>query len=179
MSKRIRVAFDLDGVIIDKPPLIPKKLIEILFRGFEKDGLHYRFPKSKLEQKIRKISHFYLFRPPIKKNIEFIGGLAKDGKYELYIVSSRYSFLKDETEKWLEKRKIDGIFQKVFINMSDEQPHLFKEKVLKKLKPDIFVDDDCELVNYLTGRVETKIYCFSRDSSYARVTKIASLAEIN
>ena len=167
MSKRIRVAFDLDGVIIDKPPLIPKKWIEILFRGFEKDGLHYRFPKSKLEQKIRKISHFYLFRPPIRNNIEFIRQLSKDKKYELYIVSGRYSFLKNETREWLEKRGLDGIFQKVILNLADEQPHLFKEKILRELQPEIFIDDDELLVEYLKKTTRTKVFCFSKENNHS------------
>jgi len=161
--KKIKIAFDLDGVIIDKPPLVPKKLIEWLFRGFKKNGLHYRFPHSKIEQRIRKFSHYYLFRPPIKKNIEFIKKLAKEKKYELYVISGRYSFLKEETEKWLKKRKIDSIFKQVFINLSNEQPHLFKEKKLKEIKAEIFVDDDYLIVNYLTDKIsDCRIFCFSK-----------------
>lgn len=158
MSRKIKIAFDLDGVIIDKPPLIPKKLLEWLFRGGKKDGLYYRFPKSKIEQRIRKISHYYLFRPPIKENIKFIKDLARDKRYELYIVSGRYSFLKDETEKWLKKRKIEGIFKKVFINLSDDQPHLFKEKKLKEIGAKIFVDDDEMVVDYLVDKLETRVF---------------------
>jgi len=161
--KIIKIAFDLDGVIIDKPPLIPKKLLERLFRGKNKNGLHYRFPHSKLEQKIRKFSHFYLLRPPIRKNIEFIRRLAQDNKYELYIISGRYSFLEKETDIWLEKRKIKNLFKKIFINFGNEQPHVFKEKMLKELKVNIFVDDDNVLVDYLIGKnLGTKFFCFPK-----------------
>lgn len=158
---KIKIAFDLDGVIIDKPPLIPKKLLERLFKGGNGRKLHYRFPKSKLERLVRKISHFYLFRPPIKSNIEFIEKLAKNSKYELYIISGRYSFLKKETDTWLKKRSIDKLFKEVFLNFDDQQPHLFKEEVVKRLKPDIFVDDDCLIVDYLNSKnLLTKVYCF-------------------
>ena len=159
-----KIAFDLDGVIIDKPPLIPKKLLERLFRGKNKNGLYYRFPHSKLEQKIRKISHFYLLRPPIRKNIEFIRQLAQDKKNELYAVSGRYSFLEKETDIWLEKRKIKNLFKKIFINLENEQPHLFKERILKEIKVDIFVDDDLLLTRYIRERTnKTKIFCFPVD----------------
>lgn len=165
MNKKIRIAFDLDGVIIDKPPLVPKEWLEWLFRGGKRDGLHYRFPKSKLEQRIRKLSHFYLLRPPIKKNIEFIKELAKNPKYELYIISARYSFLEKETEKWLRKRMIKDLFKGIFINLEDKQPHLFKERKLKEIGAEIFVDDDCELTDYLAGKVNgCEICCFSRKS---------------
>ncbi len=163
-NKKIKIAFDLDGVIIDKPPFISKKLLERLFRGKNKNGLHYRFPHSKLEQKIRKISHFYLLRPPIRQNIKFIRGLAKNKKYELYIISGRYSFLEKETDIWLEKRKIKKLFKKIFINFENDQPHLFKEKIIDEIKPDIFIDDDGVLADYLSQKKISRIFCFNKNS---------------
>lgn len=162
----MKIAFDLDGVIVDKPPLIPKKLLERLFRGKNKNGLHYRFPGSKLEQRIRKISHFYLFRPPMRKNIKFIRRLAQDKKYELYAISGRYSFLAKETAIWLEKRKINGLFKKTFINLENQQPHLFKERILMRIKPEIFIDDDCLLVDFLRLRHKNlHIFCYQKDKT--------------
>lgn len=159
---KIKIAFDLDGVIIDKPPLIPKKLLERLFKGGNGRKLHYRFPKSKLEQLIRKASHFYLLRPPIKTSIEFIRKLARDERYELYVISGRYSFLEKETDIWLRKRKIDKLFKEIFLNADNQQPHLFKEKIVKQLQPDVFIDDDCLIVDYLISKnFSSKIYCFS------------------
>lgn len=168
MTKKIVIAFDLDGVLADKPPFIPKKLLEWLFKGSKTDSLHYRFPHHKLEQLIRKVSHYYLFRPAVKENVSFIKKIAKDGKYELYIISGRYSFLQKETEKWLKKRGLGSIFKKVFINLKDEQPHFFKEEVLNQLKPDIFIDDDPALVNFLLKKVQVKIFCFdgAKSGSY-------------
>lgn len=164
MEKKIRLAFDLDGVIIGKPPFISKKLLERLFRGGGKNGLRYRFPHSKLEQVVRKLSHFYLFRPPIRENIEFIKELANNPQYELYIVSGRYSFLEKETDSWLRKRKIESLFVKVFLNNEDKEPHLYKEEVLRKLQPAIFIDDDGVLADYLVEKkLPVKIFCFNQD----------------
>lgn len=172
MSEKIKIAFDLDGILIDKPPFIPKKLLEWAFKGGNHDKLHYRFPKTKLGQWIRKISHFYLFRPPIKENIAFIKKIAREKEYELYIISSRYSFLKKTTEYWLKKRGIDGLFKKVFLNLNDEQPHLFKERVLKQLYPNIFIDDDNLIADYLEGKLTNiKICCFSRGKQLCQRAK--------
>lgn len=162
MKRKIKVAFDLDGVIADKPPFVPKGLLEWLFKGGRRGRFDYRFPHSRTEQAIRKLSHFYLFRPPIKKNIRLIKDLVKAGKYELFVVSGRYGFLKPETENWLKKRGLKGIFKKIYLNRLNEQPHLFKEKTLKQIRPDIFIDDDNEIVDYLTGKVGGKIYCFDK-----------------
>jgi len=180
MEKKIKIAFDLDGVIIDKPPFVPKKLLEWLFKGGDGGKLFYRFPQSKLEQKIRKFSHFYLFRPPIGINIEFIKKLAAKGEYELYIVSGRYSFLAKETESWLKKKGINKLFKKVFLNLDDEQPHLFKEKKLREIEPDIFIDDDDLIADYLAEKLpKTRILCRYDRGEHCRKTKfINSLSEI-
>lgn len=153
--QKTKIAFDLDGVIINKPPLVPKSLIERLFRGNSEEKLRYRFPRSKLEQRIRKISHFYLFRPPIKDNINFIKKIAEMDKFELYVISGRYSFLESETKNWLKKRQMNSVFKKIFLNLGDEQPHLFKEKILNKLHPDIYIDDDGAIVKYLRQNISS------------------------
>lgn len=177
---KIKIAFDLDGVIIDKPPLIPKKLIERLFKGGNHGGLHYRYPKSKLEILVRKISHYYLFRPPIKKNIEFIKELAESDKYELYIVSGRYSFLEKETENWLKKRGIKNYFKNVFINLKNMQPHLYKEEKLKEINPVLFIDDDFLLADYLADKLKTaKIFCLSKNNnSSSKAINVLSISSV-
>lgn len=176
----MRIAIDLDGVIVDKPPLIPKKLIEWLFRGGRKNGLHYRFPTTRLEQLIRKLSHFYLLRPAIDKNINFLKKNSGKEIGELFIVSARYSFLEQETKIWLRKRGIGNLFSQVYLNLKDEQPHFFKEKILKKLKVDIFIDDDHLLADYLIGRLgNTRIYCLSSNKTAClKAENIKSLQEV-
>ncbi len=179
--EKIKIAFDLDGVIINKPPLVPKSLIERLFRGNSDEKLHYRFPKSRLEQKIRKLSHFYLLRQPIKKNVEIVKELAKNPQYELFIISSRYSFLEKETNILFKKWNLNGIFKEVILNVKNEQPHLFKERILKEIKPLIFVDDDGRLADYLVDKLGgiTKIFCYSPSNRECQKAKsIVSIEKI-
>ncbi|HUW24517.1 MAG TPA: hypothetical protein VMW04_02705 [Patescibacteria group bacterium] len=160
MARKIRVAFDLDGVIVDKPPLIPQRLIDRLFKGGNQRELRYRFPRFKLEKYLRKISHYYLFRPPIGNNIALIRRLAREKEYELFVISGRYSFLKDETKNWLKKRELEDLFAEVFVNLGDEQPHLFKERMLRKIKADIFVEDDEEIASFLKEKLSSlKVVC--------------------
>jgi hypothetical protein len=179
MAKRVKIAFDLDGIFVDKPPFIPKRLIELLFKGHVGEGLYYRFPSLGLEQLIRKVSHFYLFRPPIKNNIDFLKGLAQGGKYELFIVSARYSFLEKVTWFWLKRRGLAGFFKKVYLNLGNRQPHLYKKEVLEKLKPDIFIDDDPQLALFLGQNLKkTKVYCLSAKKYPGKLKLICSLGEI-
>ena len=153
--KIIKIGFDLDGVIVGKPPLVPKGLIEFLVKKPANSSLHFRFPKSCLEQYIRKFSHFYLFRPPLRQSINFIKKLNLK-KYELYVISGRYSFLTAETDRWLKKRGLGNLFKAVFINLGNEQPYLFKERIIKELNLDYFFEDDEETKEYLQERFKEK-----------------------
>lgn len=157
---KIKIAFDLDGIFIDKPPFISKDLLESLFRGTkcQKNNPCYRFPQSKIEQYIRKISHYYLLRPPIKKNIKFLKKINQTKKYQIYLISSRYSFLEKETYSWLKKRNIDKCFYKIILNKKNQQPHAFKKKEIKKIKPSFYFEDDPLIVKYLGKKVkDTKV----------------------
>ncbi|MBP8591313.1 hypothetical protein KBI33_02465 [Candidatus Shapirobacteria bacterium] len=157
----IKIGFDLDGVIVDKPPLIPKGLIEFLTKKPANSSLHFRFPKNFLEQYVRKFSHFYFLRPPLRQNIDFIKRLSPKN-YELYIISGRYSFLTSETNIWLKKRGLEDLFGAVFINLGNEQPHLFKERLIKDLGLDYFFEDDPDTVAYLNQKIgKTKIFLVS------------------
>jgi len=142
---------------VNKPPLVPKKWLEYLFRGKRKNGFHYRYPKTELEIWLRKLSHFYLFRPPIKKNIEIAKEFKKQG-YKLYLISSRYSFLEKETAVWLKKRELNNLFEKVFLNLDNEQPHVFKEKTIRQLDLDYYFDDDRDMVAFLQLKFKDKIF---------------------
>lgn len=152
-TKKI-IAFDLDGIVIDRPPIIPKKLLELLYRGLPENGLHYRCPRSKFEIAVRRLSHLPVFRPPIDENVRYIKSLKRKNKYRLIAISSRYSFLKDRTKDWFNFYKLGGLFDHVFLNEKNDQPHEFKYKKLKMLKPSIFVDDDALLINYLRMRIK-------------------------
>lgn len=151
-QKIIKVGFDLDGVIIDKPPFMPKILIEWLYRSHKNKRLAYRFP-NKPEQIIRWISHFPVFRPPLKKNLEYLIDYKKNN-HNIVAISSRYSFLEKRTQNWIKANGLEKVFTKVYLNTKDEQPHLFKERILKKISLDMYIDDDKPLVNYLKGKVK-------------------------
>ena len=153
-KKRIvRIGFDLDGVIIGKPPFIPQIALEALVREHKNRNLSYRFPESEFERKVRIASHYPLLRPPIRKNIKIIKELNKSNNYTLFVVSSRYSFLEERTMEWFKFYKLRKFFKEIHINLKDEQPHLYKEKMINKLKLNVFIDDDLPLLNYLRKRL--------------------------
>lgn len=161
--KTIKIGFDLDGVIIGKPPFIPKFALEMLVRDHGNKKLSYRFPASKFERMVRVASHHPLLRPPIKKNIRIIRELNKSKEYTLFVVSSRYSFLDKRTHEWFKFYKLRDFFEEIYINLEDEQPHVFKEKMIKKLKLKVFIDDDLPLLHHLGKKLRNVDLVFVED----------------
>lgn len=160
----MNIGFDLDKVFIDTPPFIPKAIIDKLYKKRDNGILLYRIP-GHLAQIVRKISHIPIFRPPIKDNLDFLYSFPKD-KNQLYLISSRFKFLENTTNKIIKKYNFDKIFDEMYFNFANEQPHLFKNRIVKKLKLDSYIDDDLSLLYYiakdnphtkffwLTGKVE-------------------------
>jgi len=143
----MNIGFDLDKIFINYPPFVPDELINRLYKQKSNGILLYRFP-SKPEQLIRVISHHDLLRPPIIENIQFVKSLAKNKKHNYYLISSRFSFLKERTELIVKKYSLDKIFDTMIFNFKDKQPHLFKNQAIKELKIDRYVDDDLPLLEF-------------------------------
>jgi len=89
-----------------------------------------------------------------QKNIKVIHELYKSKNYELYVVSSRYSFLEGRTNEWFKYYRLRELFKEIYINLKNEQPHLYKEKMIKRLKLNVFIDDDRPLLNYLKRKIK-------------------------
>jgi hypothetical protein len=144
----MNIGFDLDKIFINNPPFIPSRIIEWLYKGKVDHELKYRIP-SKAEQIIRIISHHPIFRFPITENINFIKNTTTADKNNYYLISSRFGFLKKRTDDFIKKYNLNKIFKAMYFNYENKQPHEFKNKVIKKLNLDMFIDDDIQLIEYL------------------------------
>jgi hypothetical protein len=97
-------------------------------------------------------------RPPIKKNLSFLQSLSKEKKHNLYLISSRFGFLKKQTEKLAKRHSFYSIFKKLYFNYQNEQPHEFKDRVLKEIKIDRYIDDDLALIKHLAKENPKSIF---------------------
>jgi hypothetical protein len=152
----MRVGFDLDKVFIDFPPFVPDRLIEKLYRKKANGELSYRIP-SRPEQFIRHVSHAPILRPAIVKNIDLLKSIPKD-KHKLYLISSRFGFLEGRTKALVKMHRFDEIFDEMFFNFSNKQPHEFKDEVLKKLHLDVYIDDDFHLLKHVAKHNKNTLF---------------------
>jgi len=178
----MRIGFDLDRVFINTPPLIPNAVITKFYKQRDNGILLYRMPSGP-EQLFRKAMHVPPLRPPMKANLAFLKELSKTKKHQLYLISSRFKFLEPETEHLVKKYELDKIFDKLYFNYDNKQPHEFKNEILQKLNLDIFVDDDLSLIRHIAkDNPKTKFFWYDE---YAKpehiannITAIAKLGEI-
>lgn len=165
-----RIGIDFDKVFVNYPPFIPGFIIEYLYKR-RNHGLSYRIP-GKIEQKIRIFSHLPIFRHPIKNNIESLRKIFDKGDSKIFLVSSRFSFLRDRTNLWDKRNNMFKYFEKTYFNFADEQPHIFKDKIIKKERIEKFIDDDLDLLNYLSGKNPlVKFYWISNKNTHKKLAE--------
>ena len=155
----MNIGFDLDRVFIDTPFFIPPGIINKFYKARDNGILLYRIP-GRSEQMMRKALHIPILRPGMKKNLAFLQKLAAED-HRLYLISSRFKFLEPETLRITKKYHLDKIFEKMYFNYENKQPHEFKNEILQKLKLDVFVDDDLSLLKYVAkDNPKTKFYWY-------------------
>lgn len=156
MSKRkIRVGFDFDGVLFYNPFRILRPLIYVFKRyvlGMKVTKFY--IPKRSWTQSIAGLLHRSSFKP--NRGFDEFLRLLKDPNYEVYIITARMKFLKDDLGKLLKKFDVSNVKQ-IIQNHSDEQPHLYKERLIKQLGLDYYVEDNWDIVKHLRDNTQTKI----------------------
>ncbi|MEN9328144.1 MAG: hypothetical protein RI947_952 [Candidatus Parcubacteria bacterium] len=148
-DKPLKVGLDLDGVILYNPARIVRPIVYFIKKFIlHKKRFQFYVPKSPLEKLLWHIFHMSsIFVAP---GFEEIAQLAKDKKIELYIITARYSFLKNDFERWLDKIDAKQYLSGWFYNKDDEQPYAFKERMIKHLDLDVFVEDNWDIVKHIT-----------------------------
>ncbi len=166
----MNLGFDFDKILINYPPFIPHGLIDRLYKQKKNGILLYRIP-SRPEQLLRLITHQPIFRPPIIENILFVKKISKQRQYRCYLLSSRFSFLKNVTDKLIKQHQFHKIFDGLYFNFKNNQPHLFKNESIKKLKIDRYVDDDLPLLEFVAGNNPKTIFFWLNKTKSKKLKK--------
>jgi len=154
-SKKIRVGFDFDGVIFYNATRNLRAYIYFVKRyllGIRKTKFY--IPKNGWTQKIAYFLHSTSARP--NRGFELFLDMVKNPKFEVYIITARPSFMKDNIHEKLAQYNLKKIKQ-IIQNKKDAQPHLYKEKLIKELQLDFFVDDNWDIVKHLSESTKAKI----------------------
>lgn len=156
LKKKLRVGFDLDGVILYNPVRIFRPFAS--FFKFLKPYLFHEkiesfyFPHSRLEKFVWRQLHKTSFR--IADGYTDISRMAKKGAIDAYLITSRYDFLKPDFDYWVKKLGGKTVFKGCFYNKKNLQPNVFKRQMIKKLNLDYFVEDNWGIIQKLNGSLK-------------------------
>jgi hypothetical protein len=153
MKKQLRVGFDLDGVLLYNPARIARPIIVFFKKIFLKQGVDkFHYPKTKIQKIIWLMLHKVVFGPA--SGYEELKKLIKTKKIKAYIITGRNESLKNDFYSWMKKLDADKYFSGSYFNDENEQPYEFKEKMIKKLNLDIYVEDNWDIVRKIKGQVK-------------------------
>jgi len=161
MKKTLKVGFDLDGVILYNPirifRIFAKKILKPLkVILLKQEKTLFYLPQSNLEKFVWRIIHFTSFKT--NTGFEDLKQFALNKNIKLYLITSRYDFLKEDYFYWLKKINAEKIFIQCYYNKNNLQPNEFKEKMIKKLKLDIYVEDNWDIIEKLNHLTQAKIF---------------------
>lgn len=174
------IGLDLDGVLVGLPPLTSTHVIEYLYKDQKANKLSYRFPGN-FEQTVRKLTHLPFVRPPLEPNCSLVRKTSH--AYNFYLITGRFKFLENLTYTWLSRYHLLSCFQKIYINTENEQPHLFKNRIIAKLKLNTYIEDDFDSIMYLaTQHKKVHFYWYTKSNTInlnsSNVTAVKNLDNI-
>ncbi len=148
-EQKIKIGFDMDGVILYNPSRIFRSLISRSKKAhlFPRKELEFYHPTSNLEKFLWLMVHKSSFK--LADGFGDLEKLALTGDLELYVVSARFACLQSDTKKWQKIINRKNIFKEIYFNDHDEQPHMFKKRMIEKLQLDYFVEDNWDVASYL------------------------------
>ncbi len=162
-SSSLKVGFDLDGVLLYNPARMIRPLIALLKKKqicIERKELEFYVPQKRWEEIIWEMFHWSsLFLAPGYKRI---AQLKKQNLIEPYLITGRFAHLNQDFLRWKKRMKADDLFISTHLNLKNEQPHQFKERMIKELDLDVFIEDNWDIVRYLISRLpECKVFWIS------------------
>ncbi len=141
----MNIGFDLDGVIAARPRIF--KLNHVKGR--------YRTAVAVWEQWFWRI--VMTVRKPAYQFLPAVMELKRNGN-RLFLISGRLAFLEDVTLWWLTKYDLRELFEEVFINVRNEQPHFYKERLIKQYKIEEYYEDEIFAASYIKEKTKARVY---------------------
>lgn len=157
-KKVIKVGIDLDGVVA-KHSLggfwfwLRREKEKLLRKA---DYRRYYYPSTVIEKTAWQTIN-WLRTPSVKKDSLFTSLAAREGN-QFYLVTSRFKFLERMTLQWLKRYGLFPHFHQIMMNVKDEDPLPYKDRAIKKLGLEYFIDDDLEVIDYLKKRSGARLF---------------------
>lgn len=155
-KKPIQVGIDFDGVLAYNPLRVGRAPVTFVKRKiFGAKKTHFYIPQTPLEKFVWTILHESSVFPAT--GVGLLRELVEENKIEAHLVTARYGFLQKNLYTWLQRNNLEELFSSITINKYDEQPHLYKERIIREQKFDYFIEDNFDIVSHVSPKTETKV----------------------
>ena len=148
MKRKIIVGLDFDGVVAYNPARLARLPIALIKRHiFREKKITFFVPKTPLEKSLWALAHETSLFPA--RGAALLRELTREGRIEAHLVTSRFAFLEPNLIAFLRRWNLLDCFTSITLNTKEEQAHRYKERILRKMKFDYFVEDNWDIVNHL------------------------------
>lgn len=157
MARKITVGLDFDGVLAYNPFRVARAPIAMVKRhllGVTKT--QFFVPRSRFERFFWVVMFESSVFPACGTGL--LRTLVGEGHVEAHLVTGRFSFMKDSFHSWLTRHQFREVFTTIRMNEKNEQPHLFKQRMIEQGQFDYYIEDNLDIVRYLNGRTKTKVF---------------------
>ena len=146
-KKPITIGIDFDGVLAYNPFRVIRAPVTAIKRNIlGEKKTHFYIPQTRPEKILWTILHESSILPA--QGVELLKQLIEEKRVEAHLVTARYSFLQANLHSWLDNHELKEYFETITINTHDEQPHLYKSKIVTKEKFDYFIEDNLDIVKH-------------------------------
>jgi hypothetical protein len=147
-TQPLKVGFDLDGVLLYNPARTIRPIVAAVKKKFiKKKKTNFYVPQSKPAQFLFSLLHKSSFM--LAPGFHNIRPLTEKGLIEPHIITARFDYLKHDFHHWLYKMNAKHYFKSHQHNQKNEQPHIFKARLVKELGLDIFIEDNWDIINHI------------------------------
>lgn len=150
-KKPITVGIDFDGVLAYNPFRIARAPVTYMKRKIlGEKKTHFFIPQSPAERLVWTLLHESSIFPA--KGIGLLRELSQNNQIEAHLVTARFSFLQKPLYDWLRRYNVEQSFSSITINKNDEQPHIYKARVIEEKKFNYYIEDNLDIVKHISHK---------------------------
>lgn len=149
MAKKIIVGLDFDGVVAYNPARLarfPISFIKQHIFGVQKVG--FFVPKTPIQRALWALGHETSMFP--SQGATLLRHLTHTHQIEAHLVTGRFGYLEKGLMRFLKQWNLLDCFTSITVNEKEEQPHAFKERIIRAKKFSYYVEDNWDIVSHLT-----------------------------
>ncbi len=148
MKKKIVVGLDFDGVVAYNPARLARFPISFIKRhilGVQK--VQFFVPKTPIQRALWALVHETSMFP--SQGATLLRHLVRSGQIEAHLVTARFGYLEEGLLRFLNRWDLADCFTSITLNSKEEQPHKFKERIIRLHKFSYYVEDNWDIVSHL------------------------------